>query len=202
VGDFAYVARPGISARVDSVALLLAKSWGAPIIVWDDAGPRSLADSRFLQTAAHLSGVPATTVFLAGQRREEPTNPREFTWRAVRVLADLGMIAATHHDGATDEHRTHQLNEHARNHIGTVVARRDVVTSQRRGAWFPLVKPLHQTYPNEAIGTMTDESGRVDSLRATTFGLVLHQRFAGPVPPGTALVIIGIMPDPRTRRTP
>jgi predicted deacylase len=182
---------------------VLARSWGASVIVWDEAGPRTVAESRFLQTAAHLSGVPATTVFLAGARREEPTNPQEFVVRARRILQDLGMTTLTHHDSRTHENRAHEPNEHAERMLGaTVLTRRDVVAASRAGTWFPLVKPFDSTYPDGVIGTLTSASGAVDSVRASTFGLVLHQRFAGTVPAGTALIIVGVMPDPRTPRSP
>ena len=71
VGAFAYAAHPGLDPRVDSAALQLATDWGVPRIVWDTAGPRTLASARFLQTAAHLSGVPAITVFATGRTSDD-----------------------------------------------------------------------------------------------------------------------------------
>lgn len=112
VGRFAYAARPGVDPRVDSAARELAFAWRTPVVVWDDAGPRTLAESRFLQTAAHLSGVPAITVFEAGDQRVDACATAAFVGGVVRVLDRLGLLArdevvataaeapcATHHAG-------------------------------------------------------------------------------------------------------
>jgi predicted deacylase len=197
VGDFAYVARPAISPAVDSAALLLAKSWGARTIVWDDAGPRSLAESRFLQTAAHLSGVPATTVFVPGSAREDSAATDEFLDRAYFVLVDLKVLDRADLDGLLSLRylvARAAARQSQKQHSG-VLPRRSVLTTPRAGTWSSLVVPGNELAPRDLLGTLTDSLGQVDSLRATTRGIVLHQRLPGRVPANTALVIYGVVPD-------
>jgi predicted deacylase len=185
VGDFAYAARPGIEATVDSAALRLASSWGARVIVWDDGGPRTLAESRFLQTAAHLSGKPAVTVFAPGSTRVDSNNSESFKSRALDVLSSLGMRPA---------------DERTRFRVPEILPRRAVTAAARPGTWLPQVAPGTRLAPDELLGTLTDSLGHVDSLRAISRGIVLHQRLPGRVPVGTALVIYGVIPD--SLRTP
>jgi len=180
VGRFAYAARPGVDPNVDSLALRLATAWGVPIIVWDDAGPRTRETARFLQTAAHLSGVPAITVFEAGATREDSAATREFVAGAMAILADLQMVRARPRAVTT------------RAGPPRVLPRRAVTMAPAAGTWFPLVHPGQEVTIGELLGTFNDTAGARLELRSTSAGPVLHQRLAGGVMTGTPLVIVGV----------
>jgi hypothetical protein len=181
VGRFAYAARPAVDPTVDSLALRLAIAWGVPTIVWDDAGPRSRETARFLQTAAHLSGVPAITVFEAGATREDSAATRQFMAGAMAVLADLQMVRSR---------PPHKPPANA----PRVLPRRAVTTAPAAGSWSPRVRPNQEVATGDALGTFEDATGARLELRATTSGVVLHQRLAGTAAPGTPLVIVGVVP--------
>ncbi len=186
VGRFAYAARPGLDPRVDSAARQLALRWGVPTVVWDQDGPRTLATSRFLQTAAHLSGVPAITVFEAGATRDDPAATAAFRRGARALLADLGMLDAPAHDSAPPSATP----------APRVLARRDVTLAGHAGRWRPLVRPGQQVQRGEPLGTLEGSSGREVPVPATVSGLVLHQRLPGVVIPDTPLIILGVLPTP------
>jgi predicted deacylase len=178
-----------VNPTVDGAALRLATLWGAPLIVWDDAGPRALAESRFLQTAAHLSGVPAITVFEAGRVRESADAERAFVLGALSVIQNLGLVRRHAFaplaiaDGAARP---------------LVLPRRRVVLATTPGEWDSRTPPGARVAALELLGVLTDSLGRADSLRAMTRGIVLHQRLSGRVSSGAALVIIGVIPDSLT----
>ncbi len=182
VGRFAYAARPGIEARVDSAALRLATAWGVPTIVWDDAGPRTLETARFLQTAAHLSGVPAITVFEAGSTREDSVATRHFVEGAMALLAELRMVRAPQQ--ATALHAD----------APQILPRRGVMTAPAAGQWSPRVRPGQAIAAGELLGGFNDVAGAHTEIRSTTAGIVLHQRLPGVTTAGTPLVIIGVRP--------
>ena len=187
VGRFAYAARSGLSLRTDSAALRLATLWGLPLVVWDEDGPKTLAESRFLQTAAHLSGVPAITVFEAGDSREDPAATAAFVAGASNMLRRLGVLR----DQRADATRI------------LVLARRDVTLASAPGTWTPSVSPARPAARNELLGVLLTAQG-TDSLRAPAHGFVLHQRLSGAVTAGTPLVILGLLPQPSSlpRNTP
>lgn len=180
VGRFAYAARPGLDPRVDRAARDLAEAWGVPVIVWDDAGPRTLAESRFLQTAAHLSGVPAITVFEAGTTREDSAATTAFVAGALRVLQRLDVVAS---DPPASQHPV-------------VLARRAVVTAPTDATWRPATTPGATLSSREPAGWLRSSSGVETAVLVPDGGLVLHLRLAGPVRAGTPLVITGIAPAP------
>jgi uncharacterized protein len=185
VGRFAYAARPGIHPRTDSLALGLALGWGVPVVVWDDDGPRELAQSRFLQTAAHLSGVPAITVFEAGATREDSAATVAFIAGARRVLAQLGMLEQ---GGAQ---ATPPSTAQPRAHPAALIApRRTVVLADTAGRWAPTVRPGDALAAGELLGTLRDSSGVTRTVRASAPGLVLHLRLEGSVTAGVPLVIL------------
>lgn len=189
VGRFAYAARPGVEPRVDSLALRLATAWGVPTIVWDDAGPRTRETARFLQTAAHLSGVPAITVFEAGATREDSVATRRFVEGAMALLADLQMVRPQPRAaGRPAEPRS------GGNATPRVLPRRAVTTAPAAGTWSPAVRPSQEVALGELLGAFNDSTGTRVELRATSPGLVLHQRLAGSVAAGTPLVILGVIP--------
>lgn len=182
VGRFAYAARPGLDLRVDTAARALAVAWGVPMIVWDDAGPRTLAESRFLQTAAHLSGVPAITVFEAGAARVDANATGAFVRGALRVLEQLGLITR---DGI------------AENDVTTLMlARRAVVPAAADAQWRPTAAPGTRLAPGEPAGWLRSSSGAEMAVPTPDGGVVLHLRKPGPVRAGTPLVITGIPPAP------
>jgi predicted deacylase len=181
VGRFAYAARPGVDPRIDSLALHLATAWGVPTIVWDDAGPRTRETARFLQTAAHLSGVPAITVFEAGETREDSVATRHFIEGAMAVLADLQMVRAT------------PRRESASRGSPRVLPRRAVTAAPSSGSWSPGVRPSQEVAVGELLGVFNDSTGRRVELRAESAGIVLHQRPAGAVAENTPLVILGVI---------
>jgi uncharacterized protein len=181
VGRFAYAARPGVDPRIDSLALRLATAWGVPTIVWDDAGPRTRETARFLQTAAHLSAVPAITVFEAGATREDSVATRHFIEGAMAVLADLQMV------------RARPLEEPAGSVSPSVLPRRAVTTAQAPGTWSPRVRPGQAVAIGELLGTFNDSTGIGVELRAESAGIVLHQRLPGAVTANTPLVILGVI---------
>lgn len=197
VGRFAYAARPGLDPRVDSLALGLALQWGVPVIVWDDAGPRTLATSRFLQTAAHLSRVPAITVFEAGTTREDSAATEAFVLGARRVLASFGMLPAADTAGEALARRAQ-----ARGAPGSpvplpeILPHRAITLAESDGEWSPAVRPGNRLRAGELVGTLNDSLGGRVELRATHPGIVLHQRLAGVVRSGTPLVILGVRPAP------
>jgi predicted deacylase len=195
VGRFAYAARPGIHPRTDSLALGLALGWGVPLVVWDDDGPRELAESRFLQTAAHLSGVPAITVFEAGATREESVATAAFIVGAYRVLAQLGMLERGGSQAETPASAQPGAQPGAQTvaQIATppvIAPRRFVRLADSPGEWAPAVRPATQVTPGELLGTLRDSSGVTHEVRASASGLVLHLRLAGTVPAGAPLVIL------------
>jgi predicted deacylase len=189
VGRFAYAANPGVNPAVDAAALRLAEFWGTPLVVWDDAGPRTLAESRFLQTAAHLSGVPAITVFEAGRARESAEAQQAFVRGALSVIENLGFVR---------RHAFAPFIPANGSRAEVVLPRRRVVTSTADGAWEARVAPGTRIAARDLLGTLTDSTGRVDSLRASARGIVLHQRLSGRISNGTALVILGVIPDSLT----
>lgn len=182
VGRFAYAARPGIDVRIDSAALRLATAWGVPTIVWDDAGPRTRESARFLQTAAHLSGVPAITVFEASATRTDTAATRHFIEGSLAVLAELGMVRPRPVTALPAPPR--------------VLPRRAVTPSPMTGTWVPFVHPGTTVTHGELLGTLNDSTGRRVELRAEVAGLVLHQRLGGNVVAGVPLIILGVMPTP------
>jgi len=191
VGRFAYAARPGIHPRTDSLALGLALGWGVPLVVWDDDGPRELAESRFLQTAAHLSGVPAITVFEAGATREDSVATAAFVVGAYRVLAQLGMLERGGSQAETPASAQPGAQTGAQFATPPVIAPRRIVTlADPSGEWAPAVRPGKQVTPSELLGTLRDSSGASHEVRASAPGLVLHLRLAGTVPAGAPLVIL------------
>lgn len=178
VGAFAYVARPGLDPRLDSAALQLAVDWGAPRIVWDSAGPRTLAAARFLQTAAHLSGVPAITVFEAGRQSEDSAAVAAFVRGARHLLARRGMRAAARAD-----------------HPGPVLhGRREVITAPEAGTWSPALTPDASVRAGELLGTLTSSSGAAQPVHAANDGVVLHIRSAGRTSAGVPLAITAVTP--------
>lgn len=195
VGRFAYAAHPGIDPRVDSSARALAVAWGVPLIIWDDAGPRTLAESRFLQTAAHLSGVPAITVFEAGDTREDSTATTAFVAGAKRALRKLGLLDASMEQTSSSRTDTSP----AQIALPQVVSRRSVSVAERGGVWSPAVRPGARIRSGELLGTLVDSLSTASRpLRAQVDGIVLHQRHGGDVAAATPLVILGVIPAPKT----
>lgn len=187
VARFAYAARPGIRADVDSAALGLARAWGVPLVVWDTAGPRTLATSRFLQTAAHLLRVPAITVFEAGTEREEEAAVEAFLRGAERLLGSLGVL----------------VREADPLPSFVVRSSREVVAALDTGQWRPApgVRAGTRVAAGDVLGSFEaaahGAAGPASSavgieLRAPAAGVVLHlrQSRAGTVAAGTPLVII------------
>lgn len=179
VGRFAYAARPGLDPRVDSLALKLAEHWGAPRVVWDQEGPRELATSRFLQTAAHLSGVPAITVFEAGAERESDTAIAAFDAGLHRLLVQLSMLIGPYSPTQSIRH-----------------SRRSVVSAPAAGDWTPLIRPEQRVRKGERLGLLV-RSSSADIVIAPTDGFVLHQRLPGPVSTQHSLVILADDSAPR-----
>ncbi len=180
VGRFAYAARPGITPWVDSAALMLAMGWGMEIIVWDETGPREFAESRFLQTAAHLRNVPAITVFEKGSTRVDSAATAAFVAGALNALRHLDVV---------------------RDHFPTggrfiPLRGRQVTLAQTAGEWTAAVSPERPVWPSELVGVLVTPAG-ADSLYAPERGFVLHQRLSGTVAAGTPLVILGLLPEPR-----
>jgi len=191
VGRFAYAARPGVNPTVDSAARALAEAWGAPVIVWDDAGPRTVAESRFLQTAAHLSGVPAITVFESGATREDSGATAAFVRGSLATLRALGVLRADSGAGAGVGRQASATAAPAR-----LFARRAVSTAPTAGRWEPAVAPGAAVAADELLGQFTSSTGERRPIRAAEAGLVLHQRKAGDVTAGTALIIAAVAPHP------
>lgn len=185
VARFAYAARPGLDPAVDSAARRLAEWWGVPVIVWDRDGPRSLSESRFLQTAAHLSGVPAITVFEAGRLSEDLVASAAFAQGARRVLVALGMLAPTTPDDSSA----------VRPAVPDVFPRRAVISADVDGTWVPLQSAGASVSAGELLGRLRDSSGVSVPVRASAGGPVLHLRIAGTISAGTPLAIIGALPD-------
>lgn len=187
VGRFAYAARPGVNPPVDNSAFVLARAWGVPVVVRDEEGPRTLAESRFLQTAAHLSDVPAITVFEAGSTREDAAATAAFVRGALATLEYLGML-----DPRSREPASTTENDSARvlpSQPLRVFSRRSVSAAPAAGRWEPRVAVGASVQPDELLGQFTSSSGAVIAIRATEPGLVLHQRKAGDVAAGTPLII-------------
>jgi uncharacterized protein len=180
VGAFAYAARPGLDPRIDSLALHLARLWGTPRVVWDADGPRSLAESRFLQTAAHLSGVPSITVFEASAVREDSTAIAAFERGARNVLLGLGVL-----DGPRLA-----LREPARHD------RRAVVLADSAGEWTPAVRPGQHVSTNELLGHLVGSSGVRRAVNAPSGGTVLHVRNPGDIRMQTPLAILAVDVSP------
>lgn len=183
VGRFTYAARPGLDARVDSAARQLAVAWGTPLVVWDQDGPRSLETSRFLQTAAHLSGVPAITVFESGATRDDAAATTAFVAGSRAVLRTLRML---------DEPAPSAVPA-----LPEVLARREVVLAAQPGTWQPLVQPGQRLRRGEPLGSLRGSSGTAISIAAPVDGIVLHQRLPSDATTGTPLVILGVLPSPR-----
>jgi predicted deacylase len=176
VGRFAYAARPGVNPLMDDASLALAMAWGSPVIVRDEEGPRLLSESRFLQTAAHLSNIPAITVFEASSTREDSAATAAFIRGARSVLRSLAML-----EPVGNPPYGHQ----------TQLARRIVTTAPTTGHWEPRVAAGAPVGTGELLGRLTSSTGVVQELRALEAGLVLHQRKAGDVVVGTPLIIAG-----------
>ncbi len=190
VSSFAYVARPGLNPPVDNSAMVLARAWGVPVIVRDEEGPRQLAESRFLQTAAHLSEVPAITVFEAGRDREDSAATAAFVRGARATLDYLGMLERppVSRDAAGD---SLVFSSPAGRPI-TLFSRRSVTTAPSGGRWQPSIMAGARVQMGELLGQFTSSTdGAVQEIRAAESGLVLHQRKAGDVTAGTALTIAG-----------
>lgn len=182
VGSFAYAARPGLDPRVDSTARWMAEAWGVPVIVWDDAGPRTLETSRFLQTAAHLSGVPAITVFAAGAAREDSVATAGFVAGAEGLLAALGMLPAADSGRPTPS--------------AEILPRRAVHSATSDAVWVPAARPQARVIPGTLLGRLEDTVGGRHEIRSETAGVILHQRRPGAARAETPLVIIGVVESP------
>lgn len=185
VGRFAYAARPGVDASIDNAALLLARAWGSPVIVRDEEGPRLLSESRFLQTAAHLSNVPAITVFEAGSAREDADATEAFVRGVRSTLRHFDMLESPSHASDGDS------ASGAPPALETLLARRIVTLAPSAGRWQPSVTAGAPVRAGELLGRLTSSTGDVAELRASEAGLVLHQRKAGDVVSSTALIIAG-----------
>lgn len=195
VAAFAYAARPGLDARVDSTARALALAWGVPLVVWDTEGPRTLAESRFLQTAAHLSGVPAATVFAAGATREDPEATREYVDGALRLMRHLGMLTGDALAARADALRNpFAPGGIARLHPLTL-PRREVLAASAAGKWSTAPRPGDRVEAGELLGVLVDSSARVDSVRSPARAIVLHHRLSGRVGSGTPVVILAALDD-------
>lgn len=180
VWQFAYAARPGVDRAVDSAALDLARRWGTPVVVWDESGPRTVAESRFLQTAAHLSGVPAITVFERGNVRDDSAAAARFKAGVLRVLASLEMIRDTVVATPAPE----------------LLAGREVVLAPRSGVWHPLRTPGDLVTSGELLGHLSGSLWRRTPVRAAVPGRILHQRNPGEVSRDVPLLILGVAADP------
>lgn len=176
VARFAYAARPGVDPRVDSASLDLATRWGVPLVLWDEGGPRTLGESRFLQTAAHLSGVPAITVFEGGSTREDSAATARFAAGVRAVLTSLSML------GDSIRPATAPVR----------LSRREVVLPAHAGRWEPIHPPGTDVAEDELLGTLRGSWWRRTPVRAAAAGRILHQRLRGPVPVGSPLVILGV----------
>ncbi len=179
VGSFAYAARPGLDPAIDSAALNLARLWGSPRVVWDSEGPRTLAESMYLQTAAHLSRVPAITVFEAGSTRDDPAATAAFLAGAERLLGHLGVMVLEAPEPAAP----------------IVHSARDVAVAEHGGRWVPAegIRPGVHVEAGEPLGTLTDTSGAAPkTVRAAKGGTVLHLRLAGDVEGRTPLTILAV----------
>lgn len=188
VGSFAYAARPGVNPPVDNSAYLLARAWGVPVIVRDEEGPRLLSESRFLQTAAHLSDVPAITVFEAGSEREDSAATAAFVRGALATLEYLGML-----DQSSTVRRAvgDTVSVPAQRAI-SLFSRRAVIAAPSAGRWDSRVTAGARVQMGELLGQFTSSTdGAVQEIRAAESGIVLHQRKAGDVTAGTPLIIAG-----------
>ncbi len=183
VGRFAYAARPGLDTAVDARALALATHWGAPRVVWDREGPRTIATSRFLQTAAHLSGKASITVFETGASREDSAATAAFARGIGRLLVGLGMRVRPGAPAAVAPPLVH--------------ARREVTLAASAGEWNPAVRPDQAVAAGELLGTLTGSSGVPVELRAPVSGVVLHQRLRGRVAAASPLIILADGPGTR-----
>jgi predicted deacylase len=179
VGRFAYAARPGITPSVDTAAMMLALGWGVEMVVWDETGPREFAQSRFLQTAAHLRNVPAITVFAPGSTRVDSDATAAFVSGAINVLRHLDVVRDHFPSG------------------GRIIplSGRLVTVAAADGEWRAAVSPERPLWPGDLLGVLVSTSG-ADSLYSSERGFVLHQRLSGPVAAGTPLVILGLLPKP------
>ncbi|MCC7003134.1 MAG: succinylglutamate desuccinylase/aspartoacylase family protein [Gemmatimonadaceae bacterium] len=184
VGAFAYAARPGLDPRIDSAALHLATLWGTPRVVWDADGPRTLAESRFLQTAAHLSGVPSITVFEASAVREDSAAIAAFERGARNVLVGLGVLDAPRLAArlAPREPARHD--------------RRAVVLADSVSTWSPAVRPGQHVSANELLGHLVGSSGVRRAVNAPSGGTVLHVRNRGDIRVQTPLTILAVDVSP------
>jgi uncharacterized protein len=192
VGRFAYAARPGLDTAVDARALALATHWGTPRVVWDREGPRTVATSRFLQTAAHLSGKPSITVFEAGTSREDSAATAAFGRGIERLLVGLGMRMRPGARGAREAPGAPHAAASPLVH-----ARRDVTLAPSAAEWHPAVRPDQSVAAGELLGTLTGSSGVPIELRAPVSGVVLHQRLRGRVAAQTPLIILADGPGTR-----
>ena len=189
VGAFAYAARPGLDLPTDSAALALARAWGTPRVVWDTEGPRTLETSRFLQTAAHLSRVPAITVFEAGHAREDRAATAAFVRGTERLLRELGMLR----DGFAGDSGAGPATGTPR--PPTVHPRRLLTLAPSVGTWFPAVAPGATLGPGELLGRFDDSSGAtLAEVRTEQGGVALHVRLPGTVATRTPLVILAADP--------
>jgi len=179
VGRFAYAARPGITPSVDTAAMMLALGWGVEIVVWDESGPREFAESRFLQTAAHLRNIPSITVFESGETRVDSAATTAFVTGAINALRHLDVVRDHFPPG------------------GRILPLpgRVVTVAPVDGEWHAAVSPERPLWPSDLLGVLVSASG-ADSLYASERGFVLHQRLSGAVPAGTPLVIHGLLPNP------
>src|SRR5690606_36296309 len=144
---------------------------------------RSVAESRFLQTAAHLSGVPAMTVFHAGRTRRDSAATAAFVNGATRLLQHLGMLAPP------DERRPTEPT------MPRSLPRRVVETTAVPGRWVPRPSAGREVPGGELLGLLHDSLGVPDSIRVPLPSIVLHQRLAGEVVRGTPLVILAPLAD-------
>lgn len=195
VGAFAYAARPGLDARVDSTARWMAERWGVPTVVWDQDGPRTLAESRFLQTAAHLSGVPAITVFEAGATREDASATARFVQGALDLLGALGMLERSASPGPTGAASEAVAASDSAPPSSRILPRRAVLLAESDGEWMPSGAPGDEIPAASGLGTFRDSAGEAHPVRSEVHGIVLHQRRAGRVRRGTPLAILGVLPD-------
>ncbi|MBX3174081.1 MAG: succinylglutamate desuccinylase/aspartoacylase family protein [Gemmatimonadaceae bacterium] len=185
VGSFAYAARPGLNPRVDSLARWMAERWEVESIVWDQGGPRLLAESRFLQTAAHLSDVPAITVFEPGATQESPVATARFVQGSLRLLAALGVV-----DSGLADWRGGRAGENR--NMRQVLDARLVLSDSGAGRWQPRTRADAWVSPGDLLGTWRNAAGQESQLRASRAGVVLHLRHGGELPARTPLVILGL----------
>lgn len=178
-GEMVFAAQPGLDPRVDRAALRLARAWRFRMIVADTAGPRDPARAQYLQTYAHLRGIPAITVLHdAPAAGDDDFNL--YGLPLANLMGSLGLLGPDG-DSGDDPEPTIWIRALMR------------IASPADGVWVPRIAPDLTVAAGGVLGELRDPFGTtIARVTAPADAHVLTYVAAPAVTRGAPLALLGI----------